>query len=35
MYHGYRVDDPRQIRTRMVDICNRLYKDLQWEELAP
>lgn len=35
IYHGYRVDDPGQLRTRMADICNRLYKELRWEELKP
>ncbi len=35
IYHGYRVDNPSQLRTRMAYICDLLYKELRWEELAP
>ena len=35
LHHGYKVADPRQMRSRMVDVCNRLFEALQWPELKP
>ncbi|GAB4424762.1 MAG: hypothetical protein OHK0015_03930 [Chloroflexi bacterium OHK40] len=35
LYHGFLVGDPRKMRSRMGDICAKLFKHFQWEELAP
>jgi hypothetical protein len=35
LYHGFRVGDPRKMRSSMGDICSKLYKYFRWEELEP
>lgn len=35
LYHGFRVANPRTMRSRMVDVCNQLVRHVGWKELRP